>query len=729
MAPPKCAGSRQDSKLLRLFVNWLKSIFSSPRSPSSPQPSSRRRPAPRIPADARPYDYVDAGIEAWDAKESVAAERLLRQGVDAYRTQEPSGTDFALGRLAAFLLEQERVDEAAALLEEAIETGTNIPALWFDYLEIMAIRKDIDGLFKAANRSTQSTTGSGAPWNMLLSYARSADRAGDSAFAEAIAQRVVVDATAALDQGGRWAAIGDLGHILERADQLDRAMDHWKSAFAEGSNDPTTANRLSMHLERARDYSSAIAIIEEAFDRALPANVEEQLRKRLERCRSRMEGRRRSDVSAFSVREGEGALELVFQTRVSPPLRTLSVLGSVARGFGVSKGVGTLVDFSLADGAEVERTTELPSFSTLQFAPSGWGIGTERTGRIGEGVTRLFFITPSGSVERRSEVPDATSEIALGPNIWYVGCRDGRLYAFDFEGKSLWKWETPGARDQTEDAYFQLCPYYVSSDGERATVSSMGDLYCINPKGKTVWHYKIPAGAPTMDPISIPLGDGIAADQAYGELGVAPGTPTAEVQRAYRKRAMETHPDRNPGKPDSGKEFQRVHAAYEAIMAGNVLTGDGPTITISISIQGMDPTVTHLIAARGSAYVGSSDGKLYVLNTTGAVTEMHALGEYLARPFVNAAGILIAAWCDGTVFYFEDGKLRNLVETEDLPQGIGAFGDGLYLWHRRHLEVVDRTGHTIWSAEFSKNINEVAAYGDYLLCAAGVLAAFRKAAL
>ena len=55
----------------------------------------------------------------------------------AYRRAEPDGVDFALGRLGAYLLDRERVDEAAGALDEAIAGGTDIPAIWGDYLGIM----------------------------------------------------------------------------------------------------------------------------------------------------------------------------------------------------------------------------------------------------------------------------------------------------------------------------------------------------------------------------------------------------------------------------------------------------------------------------------------------------------------------------------------------------------------------------------------------------------------
>lgn len=387
----------------------------------------------------------------------------------------------------------------------------------------------------------------------------------------------------------------------------------------------------------------------------------------------------------------------------------------------------SLIDLALADGAEASRHTDFAPFNEIQFSRSGWGIGAERTGRIGEGITRLAFIAPSGSVARRMQVPDAISEIGLGPDIWYVGCRDGYLYAVDLEGNQLWHWETPGARDHREGGYTRPCPYYVSSDGERAIISSMGDVYCIGPTGKTLWHFELPPDAPSTHTFSIPLAGHLSAAETYGELGLAPGASSVEVKQAYRQRAMDTHPDRNPNKPEAAQQFQRVHAAYEAIMSGCALETDGPNIELSVTFQGMDPTVAHLIATTQAVFVGSSDGKLFILSPSGAIQGMHALGKSWVRPAVDAEGTLIAAWCDGTVFYLEKDELRNLAEFEEAPQGIGAFGDGLYLWHRNRLEVVDRTGHSIWSADFSRNISGVAAQGNHLACAAGVLAAFRRA--
>jgi len=55
---------------------------------------------------------------------------------------------------------------------------------------------------------------------------------------------------------------------------------------------------------------------------------------------------------------------------------------------------------------------------------------------------------------------------------------------------------------------------------------------------------------------------------AYQVLGILTGVNStdADVRRAYRKRAIETHPDKNRHRKDAAEEFDRVKRAYELLM-------------------------------------------------------------------------------------------------------------------------------------------------------------------
>lgn len=50
----------------------------------------------------------------------------------------------------------------------------------------------------------------------------------------------------------------------------------------------------------------------------------------------------------------------------------------------------------------------------------------------------------------------------------------------------------------------------------------------------------------------------------YGLLGVAPDATADSIKSAYRRKAAQYHPDRNPA-PDAAAKFREVQEAYELL--------------------------------------------------------------------------------------------------------------------------------------------------------------------
>ncbi len=59
------------------------------------------------------------------------------------------------------------------------------------------------------------------------------------------------------------------------------------------------------------------------------------------------------------------------------------------------------------------------------------------------------------------------------------------------------------------------------------------------------------------------------AKDYYAKLGVARTATPEEIKKAYRKKALECHPDRNQGNPKAEAEFKAVSEAYEVLSDEN----------------------------------------------------------------------------------------------------------------------------------------------------------------
>jgi len=612
-------------------------------------------------SNRRPVEWIFEAEELSRQGKTELAERRFVQAIERCRKSDREDLALALGRFGAFLLGLNRRAESRRILAEAIDIGTDLPAVWSDYLRVLTDDRDLGAFLEVSRRlwSGQVYPTGDVP-EFLLSYARQASREGGTAFAEALIRSIANRTRETGDVEGYWAAIGDLGEILERAGRVDEAVDVWSSAWREGSRDSTTANRLSLTLERRGEYQRAAEIVYEALERKLPASTEETLRKRLIRCEQKISGSsgKKKDVQAFSVRSG-GLFRLAYQVRTAPPTRSAQLMGKTMRCFGSRKGEGVVTDIDVNTGHQAGRSEGLPDFSEVQWNTSGEGIGTIRTSPVGKGPTELFFLQETAVVNHTS-VPDATSNIAWYRNSWLVGCRDGYLYCFDPKGDIKWRWETPASRGYEGDAYLRPCPYRVVVGDDVCLAASMGNLYGIDAKGGTRWTLTLPQERQWKQTVSVPMN----ATDERGDL------------------------------------------------------------TLSMVVTGSGPIVSDAIFQNGLFVVCSSRGFVYkVESATGR--HLKGLEVGTGHVWLGASDeVRKPAWCNGRLVLLDGDGFSTIAHAERMPQGILWFRSRLFIWDRAALQVLNPSGNVMWEAEFSKWITSVIPMQDGFVCTAGVVTRF-----
>lgn len=305
------------------------------------------------------------------------------------------------------------------------------------------------------------------------------------------------------------------------------------------------------------------------------------------------------------------------------------------------------VVFDIDSGRELDRTEleEILRHARKPEDQQSHNLWVARRAAVGEGGSVLEFHA-FGSPEpvRVVEVPDATAAIKRTTFGWYVGCRDGYLYAFTRAGRLLWRWPTPEAEqfEQTGPpiANSRPCPYRVATDGKRALVASWSSIWCVNEDGSTAWG--------------------------------------ADLHGLIKPRT------RHVGR----RELRDAASARTAIAReGITLRFGNPFLSVSV-----------LAGYQGNWFVGSSNGELFRFDADGRLERRLRLSSGHVRAVFDADGQIAAFASQPNVWYLESDALLRLPDEYQWPYWLHAIGGNYLIGHRprnRHLGVIDERGQLV----------------------------------
>jgi DnaJ domain len=388
------------------------------------------------------------------------------------------------------------------------------------------------------------------------------------------------------------------------------------------------------------------------------------------------------------------------------------------------------VAFELASGREVE-------IATLPAGEAPGDVDRVRldylSSPVGRGPSQLrLFATLSGEPVRALELPDAISGVAEAPFGWYVGCRDGFLYALDRCGDLVWRWQTPGASAFRSagpgEVYFRPCPYRLAANGRSALVSWWGSVWSVGPDGATEWGLRLQdLSDRQVTEIRLPG----RHQPAAAALGVPARASLEEIKRAYREAVKQAHPDLHPDDATAAERFRSVQEAYESLTGQGRVTGNGGGAGVIRFHFPSAATVSSLDVVDRDWLVGSGDGTVFRLSSQGRLVARVRIATGAIFPIRDCSQAVVG-FCSYPVatrpqpnLWFVDAHAPvGLPDQYPWPDHLlGSYGNYL-LAHRprgRHLGLIDETGRLAVQLRCPRAITSVCVAEGALVLAAGAL--------
>jgi hypothetical protein len=357
---------------------------------------------------------------------------------------------------------------------------------------------------------------------------------------------------------------------------------------------------------------------------------------------------------------------------------------------------------------------------------------------VGRGPSELRLFAGWASLPWRTlELPDAVSAVAAAPFGWYVGCRDGFLYALDRAGALRWRWQTPRVASfqgaGPGEAYFRPCPYRLAANGRSALVGWLGSLWSVGPDGKSEWALQLQELSPPHVTKVRLRGSWPRSgeDAAAAALGVPAHASPAEIKRAFRRAVKRAHPDLHPDDASAAARFRRLQEAYEALSGEGGVRGTGAGAGLIRFSFPSPAKVSFLAAVERDWLVGGGNGTLYRLTSQGRLVARVRIGSGALFCLRDSSGQVVAfcSYPDASnsqpnLWFVDADAPVSLPDRYRWPDYLrGSYGSYL-LSHRprgRDLALIDESGRLALELRCPRAITSIAVSEGVLVLAAGAL--------
>jgi hypothetical protein len=268
-----------------------------------------------------------------------------------------------------------------------------------------------------------------------------------------------------------------------------------------------------------------------------------------------------------------------------------------------------------------------------------------KAGAIGNGFSSLLFLDGLHKKLNAVKIDDKITEAVYTSNMAFIGNRDGTLRNYNINGGEKWKFTVPHI-DSSISSVFRNCPFYIRVDKSEQIVacSSYSDLFVLDRSGKMLWNWEIPI--PDEQNHQSAFTDSIYS-KYYETLGLLNDATEDDIKSAFRKMAVDTHPDLNPDKHDAHELFRKIKQAYEVLSGTSKLKEISFEKTIDKIVDNIikpqRPIITDFYLSRNltTVYVLDSNEVLHILDSEGGIISKHPL--HGLKLLINSFDEIIAA--------------------------------------------------------------------------------------